>query len=448
MEPTVEELEDRVIVADHRELGSHLAHSSFVQTSFAGVFVFTPFLARIKFHEIVQKALYSGSDYIPAEHAILSLLLMKLLGKERQSHIVDLEDDLALALFAGLNVLPKKSFVSEYSFRTQRENQQTLLSGWIKSIGPILFPNSGDFALDFHNIPHRGNSTPLETNYLPLRGKAEASIQTFLAQEKKGRVLCYANANVIRSEQSKELMKFVDFWKDTTGQDPQWLCFDSKVTKVSELSHLNQRKIKFVTIRQRNQSELRRLQNLPAESWTKASIEKPKRTYTKISLVDEKISLKGYSGEIRQIAVSGLGRKNSTLFLTNDTQETPQQIIIRYTERNHIEGAIGSCVDFFHLDRLSSEVRLNVDLDSTLDVIASGCYRWLGSQLRGLSMATPKTLCRHIIENSGEVRLDGDYLVVRFAKRSHIPVLREARLDEGSPPIPWLGDRKIKFVFR
>lgn len=144
-------------------------------------------------------------------------------------------------------------------------------------------------------------------------------------------------------------MKFVDFWKDTTGQDPQWLCFDSKVTKVSELSHLNQRKIKFVTIRQRNQSELRRLQNLPAESWTKASIEKPKRTYTKISLVDEKISLKGYSGEIRQIAVSGLGRKNSTLFLTNDTQETPQQIIIRYTERNHIEGAIGSCVDFFTL---------------------------------------------------------------------------------------------------
>ena len=61
---------------------------------------------------------------VSADAAILSLLAMKLLRKERLSHIDDFNLDPALGLFAGLNVLPKKSFVTDYSYRTERENQQ------------------------------------------------------------------------------------------------------------------------------------------------------------------------------------------------------------------------------------------------------------------------------------------------------------------------------------
>jgi hypothetical protein len=54
---------------------------------------------------------------IPAEHAVRSLLAFKLLGKERKSHVMDLVFDPAVALLAGLNVLPKRSYLAAYSSR-------------------------------------------------------------------------------------------------------------------------------------------------------------------------------------------------------------------------------------------------------------------------------------------------------------------------------------------
>src|SRR3954468_16488223 len=53
---------------------------------------------------------------------------------------------------------------------------------------------------------------------------------------------------------------------------------------------------------------------------------------------------------------------------------------------------LGIRVNFFHLDCLASEVRLNVDLDAVLTVLANGCYRWLGRRLRGYEKAAPKQL--------------------------------------------------------
>ena len=71
---------------------------------------------------------------IPAASALLALLSLKLLDKERKSHIDDFSFDEALGLFAGLNVLPKKSFATSYSYRTTREQQLALLQGWVKTL--------------------------------------------------------------------------------------------------------------------------------------------------------------------------------------------------------------------------------------------------------------------------------------------------------------------------
>jgi hypothetical protein len=67
---------------------------------------------------------------VPAPNALLSLLALKLLDKERRSHIDDFNCDEALGLFAGLNVLPKKSFATDYSYRVVRDRQLELLQGW------------------------------------------------------------------------------------------------------------------------------------------------------------------------------------------------------------------------------------------------------------------------------------------------------------------------------
>jgi len=61
-------------------------------------------------------------------------------------------------------------------------------------------------------------------------------------------------------------------------------------------------------------------------------------------------------GELRQIAAAGFGRDKPTLFLTNNRNETPRQIITRCIGRNGIDDSLGSGVNFFHFDCLASEV--------------------------------------------------------------------------------------------
>lgn len=435
-------------VADRRELQLSASDPLRLRTRVAGIFLFLPLMVHLKFDKLVRAADYPGTEMVPADAALLSLLALKLLDKERRSHIDDFNFDEALGLFAGLNRMPKKSFTADYSYRTERTHQQQLLQGWIETLSPILMPQAESFSLDFHPIPHRGNDNELENHYLPLRGKAGPSVQTFFAQEQKSRVLCYANANLTRAEQSGELMRFVEFWRNLTGEDPKWLYFDSKLVPYSELSRVNQQGVHFVTIRRRGRSLLRRINQLPAETWTSAVIDIPKRRHQRIEYVDETIKLRDYEGDIRQIAARGMGREQPSLFLSNNFDATPRELIMNYARRNGIEDGLGTSVNFFHLDCLSSEVRLNVDLDVTMTVLANGCYRWLASQLRGFAQTKPKSLYRKFIETSGTVEVASDRrLVVTFDRRSHNPILREAKLDADSPPIPWLQNHRVEFRY-
>jgi hypothetical protein len=355
--------------------------------------------------------------------------------------------DEALGLFAGLNVPPKKSYATDYSYRTTRPQQQRLLSGWISGLAPRLFPDAQAFCLDFHPIPYRGDPEVLDNHYLPLRGKAGPSILTFFAHELTSRALCYANANLIRADQPGQVMCFIDFWQAVTGHDPQWLYFDSKLVPYAELARVQERDISFVTIRRRGAAILRRLRQLPASAWHHAVIDIPKRRHKNVRYLDERTRLRDYPGQIRQVAVTGLGREEATLFLSNNVEVTARDIITRYTGRNGVEDSLGISVNFFHLDCLASEVRLNVDLDVALTVIAHGCYRWLASKLRGFDKAKPKQLYRRFVETGGWVEVQAERIVVHFDKRSHNPVLREATLDADCPPIPWLGNRPVAFEY-
>lgn len=401
------------------------------------------------FDSLVHKAGYPGTQMIPADAALLSLLAMKLLRKERLSHIDDYNVDEGLGLFAGLNVLPKKSFATDYSYRTQRPQQERLLGSWVKKLSPILLPEAKAFSLDFHPIPYRGEEAVLENHYIPCRGQACPSVQTFFAQEHEKQVFCYANANITRVEQTKEVIRFVDYWNDLTGRNPEWLYFDSKLTTYSELSELNSRDVYFVTIRRRGPAILKRLEQTAESDWKSATIDIPKRRNKRIQYLDERIQLDDYEGTLRQIAVTGLGREQPTLFLTNHLDASPREMIMNYARRNGIEDGLGTNVNFFHMDNLSSEVRLNVDLDVTLTVIANSCYRWLASKLKGFEHAKPKQLSRKFIETSGEIEVRPNRtLQVTFDRRCHNPILREAVLDKDHRRIPWLNGYHIEFDYR
>jgi hypothetical protein len=424
-----------------------LAPGRRLRTRLAGAFLFLPLLARLQIDQLVGTAGYPGSALVPAPAALLSLLALKLLDKERRSHVNDFSFDEALGLFAGLNVLPKKSFLTEYSYRTERPHQRALLAGWVRALATLLFPQSNAFSLDFHPIPYRGEAAGLERHHIPLRGKAQTSVLSFFALEQDSRVLCYANADVTRAEQAGEVLRFVEFWHELTGADPVWLYFDSKVTTYPELSRLSQRGVWFVTIRRRGAAVVRRLRRLPASVWQTAVIDTPKRWHQHVRYVEERVRLPGCPEVLRQVAVDGLGNERPTLLLSNNTEETARGLIVRYAGRNRVEDGLGSCVNFFHLDCLASEVRLNVDLDAAVTVLAQGCYRWLGRQLKGFEKASPKQLYRRFVETGGVVEVQTDRVLVTLDRRSHNPILRAAALDRDAPAVPWLQNRPIYFGY-
>ena len=100
-------------------------------TRMGGLFLFVPDLVRLDGDDaLAHGAKLPGSRMIPAAHALRAALALKLWSIERKSHIMALVADGGLALFCGLNVIPKKSFLSEYSSRITPQQVSRLLAGW------------------------------------------------------------------------------------------------------------------------------------------------------------------------------------------------------------------------------------------------------------------------------------------------------------------------------
>jgi transposase len=285
-------------------------------TKVAGLFLFVPLLLALDLPVAVAKASWPGSTIIPALQAILALTAAKLLGKRRVSHISDLCNDEGAGLFAGLNVLPKSTFATDYSYRTERAMSDRFIAALLSKTSLGEPPHR--FNLDFHTIPFRGEDADLEQHWLAQRNRAHVAVMAFVAQEACRRVMCYATANVLRDEADQMAVRFADYWKTQTGHYPAQLLFDSRVTTYAGLHELNQRHIGFITIRRRGCAMLRRVARLPADAWQRCQVKQAKGKTRTIRYVDEQTTLEDYQGEVRQIIVQGLGRENPTFFLSND----------------------------------------------------------------------------------------------------------------------------------
>ena len=145
--------------------------------------------------------------------------------------------------------------------------------------------------------------------------------------------------------------------------------------------------------------------------------------------------------------MDGLGHPHPTLLVSNHLDARARALITRYTGRHGVEDSLGLSVNFLPLDCLASEVRLNVDVDVALTVLAQGCYRWLAPQWPGFDKAKPQPLYRQFVETGGQLAIPADRIVVHCAKRAHTPILREAALAKGCPPLPWLPNLPVALTY-
>src|ERR1700727_2718639 len=189
--------------------------------------------------EVLSKANLPGSVMIPTQQAVRTLLALKLIGTERKSHVMDLVEDQGIALFAGLNVVPKRSYLAAYSSRVDRRANLRLLDAWSDEIHRVGVPRGDSFDLDFHTVPANTQDQLLEKHYVSSRSRSQKGILVFLARDACQRVLCYGNAGIAKDEQHNEVLRFVEFWERHNGSPPAELVFDSRLTTYTNLSWLN-----------------------------------------------------------------------------------------------------------------------------------------------------------------------------------------------------------------
>jgi transposase len=431
-------------VADVRVLS--LEDGRRFSTKVAGLFLFLPMLLDLDLPAAVATAELPGSEQVPPLQALLALLTPKLLGKRRVSHISDLCHDEGAGMFAGLNVLPKTTFATDYSYKTGRVMTERLVAAVIGKT-PLGDPPL-NFNLDFHAIPFRGAEPDLENHWVAMRNRALPAVMAFVAQADGRRVICYATANLLRDEADAMVPRFADYWKEQTGHYPARLLFDSRATTYAGLNGLTQRKVGFITIRRRGSGMLERVRRLPTESWQHCQVTQAKGKRRQVRYVDERARLDGYDGDLRQLIVTGLGHESPTFILTNDLPkpQTGREVIQTYASRNHVENHLGEQITFFHLDCLCSDVRLNVDFDLTLTVLADLLYRSLAERLKGFARAGPARLFRRFVDTPGVIEITAEGVIVRLSKRAHNPLLKEAGMTKPTRPVPWLGDRSVHIV--
>jgi Transposase DDE domain len=432
-------------VADVRQLD--LNPRSF-PTQFGGLFLFLPILAAIPLDRILRAAGFPGSEMIPPGCALRSLLALKLFGTARHRHVMSTVLDQGLALFAGLNVIPKRSFLTEYSCRIDSACYPELMRRWFDAVGRLGLPRGQSFDLDFHTIPFHGEDALIEKHYVSKRSRRQKGILAFVAQDADTRVFCYANGELRKDEQNDEILRFVRFWKDRTGRHPGELIFDSKLTTYANLNELNRLGIDFITLRRRTPGLMRTIDRTPASAWRRIELKGVSRRYAHPRILDQRTALTDYHAPVRQVVVADLGHEDPTILLTNQLARPAARLVERYAQRMIIENTIADGIDFFHMDALSSAVAMKVNCDLQLTLMASSLYRLLAGRIgRGYEHAESRHLFRDFVNATATVAITGSAIVVRYQKRAHNPLLVAAGLDTTETVIPWLGRKSLRLVF-
>jgi transposase len=432
-------------VADVRNLDLTPRH---FRTKFGGLFLFLPYLASIPFDQILTQAGMPGSKMIPAGQAFRSILALKLFGSARHSHVMSYVLDEGLALFAGLNVIPKRAFHTEYSSRINPNCYPKLMRLWFDAMGGLGLERGASFDLDFHTIPFHGEDALVEKHYVTKRSRGQKGILAFIAQDAGTRVFCYANSDLRKDAQNDEILRFVEFWKQRTGRLPKELIFDSKLTTYKNLNKLNQWGIDFITLRRRSQKMLQEINNEPISAWRRIELEGVSRRYRIPRIIDRRIGLTDYEGPIRQLVIADLGHEEPTFLLTNQLTRSAPKLIKRYAQRMIIENSIEDGIDFFHMDALSSAVAMKVNFDLQLTLMASSLYRILSSKIgNGYQTAKSRHIFRDFVDATGHVMITEKEILVRFQKRAHNPLLIAADFDKIDIPIPWLGQKRLRLIF-
>lgn len=436
------EVPERSMPVSVRDLQGHRFDSDS-----AGLFLFAPFLERLKIDQVVRAAGLPGTKSIPAKSYLLSFLALKLLGTERYAHVGEHSFDPAAGLFAGLNALPKCTAMSTYSYSLDDVHISRLQRAFIRSASSLGLHDGKFINLDFHTMPHFGEQSALQEHWAGARNKRMKGALTLFAQDSDSKLLLYTDADIRRSEMDDQVVRFLSFWKRVHRGVKSTLVFDSRFTSYSKLSELNTKHgVKFITLRRRGKNLVQSVDKL--EPWRRIEIPHAKRKHRRPLVHDSMITLRGYDGDIRQIVMRGNGREKPTFLITNDLKMPAELAVGNYARRWRVENGIAEAVKFFHLNALSSPILTKVHFDVAMTMIADTLYTMLARRLRGFEDCDAPSLYRKFVRGKGVVTVNKRTVVVTYPRRAHNPILRRVPWDELPQTVPGLKHAELKLRFR
>ena len=412
----------------------------------AGVFLFAPFIEKLNISNIVKQAGLPGTKMIPATSYLLSFLALKLIGTERYAHMGDHGFDAGLGLFAGLNVLPKCTAMSTYSYGLDAVHLLRLQKAFVKQANKLQLYDSSIINLDFHTVPHFGDESVLEKHWAGARNKKMKGALTLFAQDAASKLILYTDADINRDEADDQVLKFLSFWKGIRRGIKPTFVFDSKFTTYANLSALNTQGIKFITLRRRGKKLIDKVNKL--KSWKRIHITHAKRKYPNPLVCESFVTLRDYEGDLRQVIVRGTGREKPTFLVSNDFDSTLELLLGNYARRWRVENVISEAVKFFNLNALSSPILVKVHFDVVMTMIADTLYNMLAQKLRGFQDCDAPKIFRHFVKGKANITVKNGELTVTYPRRAHNPLLRAVPWHRLPKSISWLDSINLNLKFR
>ena len=421
--------------------------SSVFDCPVAGVFFFLPYIIESGILNLVESCKLPSSSEINSTQACLSMLLLKLIGSKRLSHIQDYDHEPTFGLFAGLNVLPKSTYMTTYSCRTSEamllEFQAKLISQF-QAVYPDFY-NSDYINLDFHSIPHFGTESEMEKVWCGARGKAMKGANTLLAQDANSNAILYTQADILRKDEANAIIDFIDYWKTVSTDVTQTLVFDCKLTTYTVLDTMAQRGIKFITLRKRNKKLIQSTLDIPPSQWKKIRLNIPKRKHKSCSVYESSVTLPKCKTSFRQIIIKDHGRAEPTFVICNELDLPIKSILEVYAKRWRIENKIAEMVSFFNLNALSSPLMIRIHFDMLWSMIADTLYHRFAQDLPRFEQNRADTIFRQFVDMPGQIKFDGKQILVKIRKRASTPILTGVSHLQGGTNIPWLENIPVKF---
>ena len=411
----------------------------------ARVFLFAPFLAQLEIDKVVRAAGLPGHKVIPATSYLLSFLALKLLGTERYAHVGEHAFDPGLGLFAGLNVLPKCTAMSTYSYSLDETHLMRLQQAFVRRASALGLYDTKVVNLDFHTAPHFGDESVLEKHWAGARGKVMKGALCLIAQDAGSKLMLYATSDVRRAESDDQALVFLSFWKSVARGVSPTLVFDSRFTTYGKLSELNAQGIRFITLRRRGCRELEQAEKL--SGWQRVHIPHDKRKYPNPEVHESFVGLRGYHGTVRQVIIRGNDHEKPTFLISNDSEAPVELLVGAYARRWRIENSIAEAVKFFHLNALSSPILVKIHFDIALTMVADTLYAMLARKLRGFEDCDAPKIHRSFVRARGIVEVRDGTVTVTYPRKAHNPLLRGVPWANLPKQLPGLSSTPLNLRF-